>query len=374
MDHTASLRNVLKSQHTKHVMWGVGIVAAGVSVILVNKYYSSAQARLNSQQTECLVCLETVPSSELIQITRGCNHPNSTCKQCLYTYVDINLRSKRHQQLKCPHINCSQSMGSEDIKRTCGIVMHDLFIHLQTVYAEQNHPNYRYCATPDCRYGMIVNVPIVDRLNLSSDDHDRCLWECPECDGENCFLHRTTFGQCDDVQAHSNTTKNELELVNRASGDFAQCPNCNMGISKDGGCAHMKCESCSTEFCWNCHQRYRNGFCSHSVRCSYFWASSSNDLLDIDDLYFEADSSKSAAPWWIAPEYSFLEIVNDLPLSNDSVSESGSSWISSFLQASSNASDTMEVLDSTAIVLNTVWKTIQNCDSDDDSLDEYWPS
>jgi hypothetical protein len=36
------------------------------------------------------------------------------------------------------------------------------------------------------------------------------------------------------------------------------CPNGNCGflIQKNGGCNHMKCESCKHEFCWLCLGHY----------------------------------------------------------------------------------------------------------------------
>eukprot|EP00347_Sterkiella_histriomuscorum_P008600 403344473 len=36
------------------------------------------------------------------------------------------------------------------------------------------------------------------------------------------------------------------------------CPGCGTYISKDAGCAHMKCSKCQHEFCWHCMSLYKD--------------------------------------------------------------------------------------------------------------------
>ena len=43
-----------------------------------------------------------------------------------------------------------------------------------------------------------------------------------------------------------------------------QCPNCEVYISKNGGCPHMVCNLCKYEFCWLCLQQF-NGYAHPSV-------------------------------------------------------------------------------------------------------------
>ena len=35
------------------------------------------------------------------------------------------------------------------------------------------------------------------------------------------------------------------------------CPGCGRTIEKNGGCNHMTCRACKTEFCWICRQNYK---------------------------------------------------------------------------------------------------------------------
>eukprot|EP00762_Andalucia_godoyi_P005481 ANDGO_08446.mRNA.1 putative protein ariadne-2 len=44
------------------------------------------------------------------------------------------------------------------------------------------------------------------------------------------------------------------------------CPVCNTLIEKQGGCPHMQCSSCKTDFCFHCLGSYPNCFCQSGVR------------------------------------------------------------------------------------------------------------
>ena len=53
------------------------------------------------------------------------------------------------------------------------------------------------------------------------------------------------------------------------------CPNCNLFISKSGGCQYMKCPKCTFEFCWLClshapdHQHAIGSQCSPRTLAMY---------------------------------------------------------------------------------------------------------
>eukprot|EP00658_Telonema_sp_P-2_P004513 TRINITY_DN11684_c0_g1_i2.p1 TRINITY_DN11684_c0_g1~~TRINITY_DN11684_c0_g1_i2.p1 ORF type:complete len:372 (-),score=59.04 TRINITY_DN11684_c0_g1_i2:202-1317(-) len=41
----------------------------------------------------------------------------------------------------------------------------------------------------------------------------------------------------------------------------APCPKCGVDIEKNGGCPHMHCAHCNTDFCWSCMMPYDRHFC-----------------------------------------------------------------------------------------------------------------
>jgi hypothetical protein len=56
----------------------------------------------------------------------------------------------------------------------------------------------------------------------------------------------------------SNALNRNLEIANNIEHVLFEepCPNCEVMISKDGGCRHMICGKCRHEFCWYCLTPY----------------------------------------------------------------------------------------------------------------------
>eukprot|EP00091_Calanus_sinicus_P016768 TRINITY_DN36319_c0_g1_i1.p2 TRINITY_DN36319_c0_g1~~TRINITY_DN36319_c0_g1_i1.p2 ORF type:complete len:105 (-),score=20.81 TRINITY_DN36319_c0_g1_i1:405-719(-) len=40
--------------------------------------------------------------------------------------------------------------------------------------------------------------------------------------------------------------------------DDEKCPKCKTDIEKDGGCLHMHCSRCKSDFCWKCLLPYKD--------------------------------------------------------------------------------------------------------------------
>lgn len=370
-----SLSRVKWQEHRKFLV-GVGLFTAGVVAVYLNNRYHTKQYR--AREYECLVCMESKPTSQFPKVTNRCEHAALTCLQCLHSYVDITLRSKRDQQLNCPHRNCSETMRSEDVLRTCGPIMQQLFIHLQQVCETIKHPNFRHCAGADCSNALIItpipNPDLASTLLSSNSDHTDHAWECQNCKTINCFLHRSVLGQCEMVPSEL-TPESEQVQLSRACEDFSQCPNCQMGISKNGGCPHMKCTWCSNEFCWQCKSAYHNGFCSHSPGCIYFWADTNNDQVDMDYRFIVSDLETSdhhcESPWWSGYDElnRDIDIITTASDACSAATQESTSWITSFFASSDLSSK--DVVDVTSIVLETVWNSMSHSDSDDD-LEQYW--
>lgn len=350
---------------------GVGtfVVFNGFAAFYIRNYgkQNNNSNLISNDSEECSVCYEKIQSKKLIKVTKNCLHPSKTCTKCLHSYIDINLRSKRYQKIKCLHSNCSEYLKKADIQRICGTIMYNLYIHLKSISKLRNHPNFRPCSQADCLYGEIIELPSENLKN-----HANNYWECKKCNSTNCFEHRCLVHSCN---LHSN------EIVSEIS-DVKQCPNCNMGIAKSGGCAHMKCQWCSTEFCWCCNQIYKNSFCFHSCDCIYFWGGI-HPFRDIDEVYFDNDFDiDDDTYWWFEnhDESSVLgedieESKNEDPESSSEIeiSDKSSSWIESFLSTSNESYD-CDSNDSAAAAMEIVWNiinTISTDDSDDD-LESYW--
>jgi hypothetical protein len=110
-----------------------------------------------------------------------------------------------------------------------------------------NNPDCPYTTISCCRITPICNKKTVCLKN--AEDVSK-LVVCGECNMDLCS------GGCGRIY-HGNTPC-EISL-DEASEALIQlttkrCPNniCGLNVEKDGGCNHMTCQHCRTEFCWTC--------------------------------------------------------------------------------------------------------------------------
>jgi hypothetical protein len=82
---------------------------------------------------------------------------------------------------------------------------------------------------------------------------------CVKCGEEYCYYHSNSHPgiSCEEYE------KKEEE-ANKLNSQFIRkfakpCPQCNMLVSKSGGCNQMKCTNCGCYFCWLCNAKVDAG-------------------------------------------------------------------------------------------------------------------
>lgn len=99
---------------------------------------------------------------------------------------------------------------------------------------ERDTPQPVYCPQPDCSGFLGSMVHFVDRNNKNV--------KCPECEVYACVLcHNSAHGGDCDV--------GELEGIMQRF-DIRRCPRCGYATIKNGGCSHMRCKGCGTDYTW----------------------------------------------------------------------------------------------------------------------------
>lgn len=203
------------------------------------------------------------------------------------------VRQNRGRSIRCP----PKQKQSKVIQQTspkdkfCPICeeskARDLFVHLNCRHAycydclrlTWNSDLYRTltCPAPQCRdrvqfkiVGQVLSRSQFKRHKLwlrhNSDTNIACpncphkinlkdLYQCRACQTQLCQHCLTVLGP--NHECPSSVTQS-IEWVNQ---NTRGCPNCGMRISKDGGCDHMHCIACRSDFSWNhqsVDQRYWN--------------------------------------------------------------------------------------------------------------------
>ncbi|KAG8780085.1 hypothetical protein FRC15_009754 [Serendipita sp. 397] len=135
---------------------------------------------------------------------------------------------------------------------------------------------YHHCPTSDCpeiyrvfgsdekddskpsTSASLSNAHVEAALLMSSNAQHcpSCLMKiCPICfaegghDGFTCEQHR---------KYQQDLLAEEAAQVETWVKNFGgrKCPKCNMGLLKDGGCAHVRCSRCGVHICWTCGKAF----------------------------------------------------------------------------------------------------------------------
>ena len=187
----------------------------------------------------CLIC-ETSLASHLSLLSCSCLF----CHDCISAWFLEALSSGNLHQIKCPNHKCHKIYSSFKFL--------DFFPpsqknHLETLLLNKFlnlDEDYVICSNPQC-------------LQICFKNKDLCLepYRCAFCDSESHDLRSLKKVSANYFESIMNFSNAWLE--NASSGVYRdlftrECPGCGISISKNGGCNHMSCRKCDSEFCWKC--------------------------------------------------------------------------------------------------------------------------
>lgn len=183
--------------------------------------------------SECALCFEQKP---LMKLMKSCQH-QSACHDCLHRYyIQIAQQDISMYPLKCWHPACSSRL------------LHNEQIQKLVKSKEELTKHHRLSVLASAR----------KKSNLTAD--------CPSCEHPVAFPPRRQETDIFLVRAFTclecskpfkvedssyESTILALDRMNRQKchDGWAQCPQCRMVISKNGGCNHMVC-ICGQDFDW----------------------------------------------------------------------------------------------------------------------------
>ncbi|CEL96784.1 unnamed protein product [Vitrella brassicaformis CCMP3155] len=74
---------------------------------------------------------------------------------------------------------------------------------------------------------------------------------CPACDHEFCFMCTSSWHPGVTCEVHEREKRTDLASA-YDTGETRRCPTCAAKVEKNGGCDHMLCTECWTDWCWAC--------------------------------------------------------------------------------------------------------------------------
>lgn len=177
------------------------------------------------------------------------------------------------------------------------------YVELERRYIAEKTPGWRWCLSSKCSHGQVHvkgSVPgsqsnpidlserrgssltsrIMNRIRtVSSTQKPRNATEsesvslpafepdifiCADCGHQACVPCDRPWHEhetCEEYQARiKDKIKEEDASLAAIHKITKKCPQCSKSIEKNGGCPHMTCTQCYSDFCWNCEQPInRNG-------------------------------------------------------------------------------------------------------------------
>ena len=201
---------------------------------------------------KCLLSRAELPMADLIKMS--CGHTFSPI--ALVDYLD-NIQTYE-TKLMCPVPECKKNWKQSEISSS-GLTEEKFQGILESFVTNLTFSRYNCQKCPQCE--TLTERINKDRLRTeclicSKTERYEFCWSCLKtwkntndykvCGNENCDPSNTDLMRqletCDVKDIHG--IKNVPAM--RA------CPKCGMGISHTGGCKHMTCKICKTEFCFAC--------------------------------------------------------------------------------------------------------------------------
>ncbi|KAK0286963.1 hypothetical protein LTR35_004432 [Friedmanniomyces endolithicus] len=129
--------------------------------------------------------------------TAKCEHPPTTCNDCLAQWMTSEFESKGGSGIKCPE--CPQTLDYADVQRAASPQTFDAYDNLLTRLALGACDDFAWCLAPACGSGQL-------------NPENRNYMDCKHCGYKQCLRHK--------VQWHADETCEEYEY--RVSGDRAR--------------------------------------------------------------------------------------------------------------------------------------------------------
>lgn len=203
----------------------------------------------------CSVCFDTISATSESDDLRslhclGLNgEPHATCGSCISTWAKTQLQSN-DLSFRCPDFECNRFLSEEEVKDAIGTDLYAKMEDMKFTQSVERNPLSRWCPSPHC--GAVVRLK---SANTRRAECATCSTKfCTSCYGsyERGHMFRCR-GEADDVL---NWTRGSSDHASRPAS--RRCPTCRTRIQKDGGCNHVVCWSCRSEWCFLCLRPYES--------------------------------------------------------------------------------------------------------------------
>lgn len=231
---------------------GLVAVGEGADEAADEDYGFNYQPAEDELARECMACAETKQPHEFPDQppTTRCQHPSTTCRTCLNSWIEAELGARSGTGLRCPE--CQQTMEHREIQAAASAKMFAAYERRVTLNALASLPEFAWCLSPrTCGSGQL-NVDgnpfmICEACGYRQCTKHRMAWH----DGETCRQYESRASTSTRAQDESRKIIEESKTEAMIGTVSKQCPGgCGWRLDKYEGCDHVRCTRCGYEFCW----------------------------------------------------------------------------------------------------------------------------
>lgn len=200
-----------------------------------------------------------------------CGHDGDICSDCVLRHASTQIRSNRSPRVKCMLTDCTAVYTAENIRAHGGQELASEMESLQSRWAIEQMPNFRWCLRSGCGSGQIHD----------DEEGNSVIMKCVECGTRTCTYHGVewhegmTCKQYDRKLSWLRFLWKVLRLLrlewtvdwgnlNLAVAlrdmDIKPCPKCGQGVQKNGGCDHVSWFYSNIYICFSIYS-CRETFC-----------------------------------------------------------------------------------------------------------------
>lgn len=215
----------------------------------------------NRRLTECITCTD-VKHPVLVF---PCAKKHVLCVDCFVSYCIIQLNERRFVEdpeagysITCP-AGCPNSL-IKDAHHFC-VLGTEQYERYKNFGAEEYllQSGGLMCPAPGCGAGFLIE-DLLQKVNCPT-----CNFEfCRECRGayhlgEECNTQNAVASANQEIDVNFERAlraQYELESMETIEKISKPCPQCKAKTERSGGCMHMTCTVCKTDWCWMCEKEW----------------------------------------------------------------------------------------------------------------------
>lgn len=210
---------------------------------------SNSEIKVKSDTITCHGCFEDDIPKDKYTMLSGCGH--SFCNECWKGYLTSKIK-QNISNVKCMHFKCEEVLKDDFIHQFVNTESKEKFkIKLVDDYVTTNKL-VKWCPSiPPCGHAVKI-IDSISTLELPIT----CKCGITFC--YTCLEDSHIPASCEMIQKWKIKSSKEALNIQWINLNTKKCPKCSNPIEKNGGCNHMRCTKCSTDFCWACGIKFEN--------------------------------------------------------------------------------------------------------------------